>query len=325
MTVAEWAAAPGSGVVGMPTWDMVAVRKRRLAPMEQLDGADGAIWALLLDGDARLETAAGVERLHAGDAFHVDARTAYRLVALTRAEVTVGTLRAVPPLPSPLVARDFAHSNRGIVELVRICPLDPTREQPLFAASYAGLIQAAMVQAVEDAAGWPSGRGDGLRFEAEQEPDGRPGPEARFGAAPGSAGQPGSDGRFDVAPDPQLTALVSVLDAHPGRPWTVESMARVAHLSRSSLGERFRRELGRSPAQVLREVRMRHARELLASTDRAVEQIGFSVGYGSAAAFSRAFSAHHGSSPQAWRSAPGAGVQGREADASGECGDGSDE
>jgi AraC-like DNA-binding protein len=301
MTVAEWAAAPGSGVVGMPTWDMVAVRKRRLAPMERLDGADGAIWALLLDGDARLETAAGVERLHAGDAFHVDARTAYRLVALTRSEVTVGTLRAVPPLPSPLVARDFARSNRGIVELVRICPLDPSREQPLFAASYGGLIQAAMVQAVEDAAGRGAGPGDGLRFEAEQAADGRP----------------GSDG--------QLTALVSVLDAHPGRPWTVESMARVAHLSRSSLGERFRRELGRSPAQVLREVRMRHARELLASTDRPVEQIGFSVGYGSAAAFSRAFSAHHGSSPQAWRSRPGAGVQGREADASGECGDGSHE
>jgi AraC-like DNA-binding protein len=320
MTVAEWAAAPGSGVAGMPAWDMVAVRKRRLAPMERLDGADGAIWALLLDGDARLETAAGVERLRAGDAFHVDARTAYRLVALTRSEVTVGTLRAVPPLPSPLVARDFARSNRGIAELVRICPLDPSREQPLFAASYGGLIQAAMVQAVEDAAGRGAGPGDGLRFEAEQEPDGRPGSDGRFDVPAGPDGRPGSDG--------QLTALVSVLDAHPGRPWTVESMARVAHLSRSSLGERFRRELGRSPAQVLREVRMRHARELLASTDRPVEQIGFSVGYGSAAAFSRAFSAHHGSSSQAWRSGPGAGVpgvQGREADASGECGDGSHE
>ncbi|WP_333769404.1 AraC family transcriptional regulator [Streptomyces sp. IBSBF 2435] len=280
MTLAEGAAGPGSGVRGMPTWDMVAVTVRRLAPGERLDGMDGAIWALVLDGDARLETTAGAEGLHTGDAFYVDARSTYRLVALTPAEVAVGTLRAVPPLPSPLVARDFAGNNRGIAELVRICPLDPRHGQPLFAASYGGLIQAAMA----------------LVLDAS----------ARQGA------------------DPRLTELVSLLDAHPGRPWTVEGMARVAHLSRSSLGERFRRELGRSPAQVLREVRMRHARELLAGTNRPVEQIAFTVGYGSAAAFSRAFSADHGSSPQAWRSCPGPAQQ-PEADAAGQCGGGPDD
>jgi AraC-like DNA-binding protein len=280
MTVAEGAAAPGRGVSGMPTWDMVAVTVRRLAPGERLDGADGAIWALIMEGDARLETTAGADGLHAGDAFYVDATSTYRLVALTQAEVAVGTLRAVPPLPSPLVVRDFASSNGGIVELVRICPLDPSHGQPLFAASYGGLIQAAMVRALDES--------------------------ARQGS------------------DPQLAALVSVLDAHPGRPWTVESMARVAHLSRSSLGERFRRELGRSPAQVLREVRMRHAREFLAGTNRPIQQIAFTVGYGSAAAFSRAFSAYHGSSPQAWRSRPGA-AQRPEADAARQCGDGPDE
>lgn len=281
MTSVERAAAPSSGVGFVPAWDMGAVTIRRLVAGERLDGADGAVWALLLDGEARLETAAGVEALHAGDAFHVDARSAYRLVALTPAEVAVGEVRAVAPLPGgPLVARDFAQSNRGIVELVRICPLDPRRELPLFAASYGGLIQAAMLRAQEESARQDS--------------------------------------------DPQLTALVSVLDAHPGRPWTVESMARVAHLSRSSLGERFRRELGSSPAQVLREVRMRHARALLAGTDKPIEQIAFTVGYGSAAAFSRAFSAQHGSSPLAWRSRPG-GAQHSEADAARECGDDPDQ
>ncbi|WP_327289710.1 AraC family transcriptional regulator [Streptomyces sp. NBC_01198] len=280
MTLAEGVAAPGSAVRGMAAWDMVAVTVRRMAPGEGLDEADGAIWALVLDGDARLETAAGAEGLQAGDAFHVDARSPYRLVALTGAEVAVGALRAVPPLPSPLVVRDFAGSNRGIAELVRICPLDPRDGPPLFAASYGGLIQAAMVGTLDRSAPQDS--------------------------------------------DPRLTALVSVLDAHPGRPWTVESMARVAHLSRSSLGERFRRELGRSPAQVLREVRMRHARDLLAGTARPVEQIAFAVGYGSAAAFSRAFSAYHGSSPQAWRSRPGAAQCG-ETGAARQRGDGAEE
>lgn len=277
MVVAETQAASGSGVRGVPTWDMVAVTVRRLAPGERLDGVDGAIWALVLEGDGRLETAAGAEALHAGDAFHVDARTSYQLDALTRAEVAVGTLRAVPPLPSPLVVRDFAGSNRGVVELVRMCPLDPRRRSPLFTASYGGLIQAAMLRTLEE------------------------------GAPRGS--------------DPRITALVSALDAHPGRPWTVETMAREAHLSRSSLGERFRRELGSSPAQVLREVRMRHARELLAGTNRPIEQIAFTVGYGSTAAFSRAFSACHGTSPQAWRSGPGA-AQGPETGAARQSGDG---
>ncbi|SHM96682.1 helix-turn-helix domain-containing protein [Actinacidiphila paucisporea] len=280
MELAEGTAAPGSGAGGVPTWDMVEVTVLRLGPGEGLDGVCGAIWALVLDGDARLESAAGAEELHAGDAFQVDATSTYRLVAVTRAEVAVGTLRAVPPLPGPLVARDFAQSNKGLVELVRMCPLDPRRSRPLFAASYGGLIQAAMADAVDQA------------------------------------------GRRDA--DPRLAALVSVLDAHPGRPWTVESMARVAHLSRSSLGERFRREFGRSPAQMLRDVRMRHARELLTGTDRPVERIAFAVGYGSAAAFSRAFSAHHGSSPQAWRSRPAA-AQHPEADASRQRGAGSDQ
>ncbi|MET9220576.1 AraC family transcriptional regulator [Streptomyces sp. NPDC003300] len=276
MTLVDGSAAPLGGVRGVPTWDMVAVTVRRLGPGERLDGGDGAIWALVLDGDARLETAAGAEALCAGDAFHVDARTTYRLVAPTRAEVAVGTLRAVPPMPSPLVARDFAGRNRGIVELVRMCPLDPRHGHPLFAASYGGLIQAAMVQAVEESARQRS--------------------------------------------DPRLTALVSALDAHPGRAWTVDSMARFAHLSRSSLSERFRRELGRSPAQVLREVRMRHARELLAGTDKPVERIALTVGYGSAAAFSRAFSADHGRPPQSWRSHPGSG---RPPEADAACGGGS--
>lgn len=276
--MAEGAVAPRSGG-SAATWEMTGVTIRRLAPRERLDGDGGAVWALVLDGDARLETAAGAEGLHTGDAFHVGAGP-WRLLALTRTEVAVGALRAVPPMPSPLVVRDFAGRNRGIAELVRICPLDPRREPPLFAASYGGLIQAAMVRALDD--------------DARQ------------------------------APDPRLTALVSALDAHPGRPWTVESMARVAHLSRSSLGERFRRDLGRSPAQVLREVRMRHARELLAGTDRPVERIALTVGYGSAAAFSRAFSAYHGSSPQAWRSGPAA-AQCPEAGASGERGHRADE
>ncbi len=103
------------------------------------------------------------------------------------------------------------------------------------------------------------------------------------------------------SPDPVVASVMAAVAARPGEPWTVERMARLAHLSRSALGERFRRVLGRSPVEVLREVRMGEARRLLGDASRSVEHVAFAVGYGSAAAFSRAFSAHHGVAPQAWR------------------------
>ncbi|WP_370692312.1 AraC family transcriptional regulator, partial [Nocardioides sp.] len=36
-----------------------------------------------------------------------------------------------------------------------------------------------------------------------------------------------------------------------------------------------------------------------------VEQVAHAIGYGSSAAFSRAFTSQHGVSPQAWRADPG--------------------
>jgi len=45
------------------------------------------------------------------------------------------------------------------------------------------------------------------------------------------------------------------------------------------------------------------ARHLLAGGDRPVEQVAYAVGYGSGAAFSRAFTTVHGTGPQAWRDA----------------------
>jgi AraC-like DNA-binding protein len=57
---------------------------------------------------------------------------------------------------------------------------------------------------------------------------------------------------------------------------------------------------------VLRDVRMQVARKLLRDPGRTVTQVAFAVGYGSTAAFSRAFSAHQGIAPQEWRTASGA-------------------
>lgn len=245
-----------------PTWTMTGLQRVQVPHGRPVEAWAGSGWALVLDGVLRLESPSGTELLWSGDAVLVDHRVAHRLVAVRDADVTTADLRAVGAgrrLPSPLVVRDFDVRHAGVVALVDRCPLRDVRRAAQFAASYSGLIGAAMT------ASW--------------EEDDRPA-------------------------EPLDEAVATVLDAvaaRPGEPWSVDTMARLVHLSRSALGDRFRRALGRSPADVLRDVRMRQARLLLAEPGRPVEYVASRVGYGSTAAFSRAFSAHHRMSPQAWR------------------------
>ncbi|WP_036967188.1 helix-turn-helix transcriptional regulator, partial [Promicromonospora kroppenstedtii] len=93
--------------------------------------------------------------------------------------------------------------------------------------------------------------------------------------------------------------VVAALAASPGEPWTLDRMAALVHLSRSALTERFRRATGHSPMRMLREVRMHRARTLLIDRCLPVTRVAFEVGYGSVAAFSRAFTTDHGRSPLA--------------------------
>lgn len=260
--------ADGAGpATGPAPWELSALRHQRLPSGTSLAEAPGPLWTLVLGGAVTLETVNGCDTLGIGDAVLIDVRTAYRLAAAEDAELAVADLRLVvppSPVPTPLIVRDFARRNHGVAELVRTCPLGGECRPTVFSASYGGLIGAAMIAA------WQEDEGQG----------------SETGRAPA---------------DPAVAAVVAALAERPADPWTVERMAGLVHVSRSALGERFRRELGRSPVQVLREIRMQKARGLLADHSRSVDRIGHAVGYGSAAAFSRAFSAHHGVAPQVWR------------------------
>lgn len=105
-------------------------------------------------------------------------------------------------------------------------------------------------------------------------------------------------GALDPAVGPVLAALHRTL----GRPWPVDSMARLAGLSRSAFASRFSILMGQSPVAYLAERRLDHAAELLRSSIESVHSIGAAVGYSSQAAFSRAFHRRFGASPQQWRS-----------------------
>ncbi|EGL62445.1 AraC family transcriptional regulator [Agrobacterium sp. ATCC 31749] len=99
--------------------------------------------------------------------------------------------------------------------------------------------------------------------------------------------------------DPQLAPTLRRIHEDPGRNMTVEGLAQFAAMSRSTFFERFRREVGVAPMEYATGWRMALAKELLRK-DVATAEIAQRVGYGSASAFSVAFSRHAGQTPGAY-------------------------
>lgn len=101
--------------------------------------------------------------------------------------------------------------------------------------------------------------------------------------------------------DEVVGPALSQLHAYPARPWTLADLAHVTASSRTVLAERFTRLVGAPPMLYLMRWRLQLAAEQLARGSAKVAAIGAQVGYGSEAAFSRAFKRETGLSPAAWR------------------------
>ncbi|MGZ6070205.1 MAG: AraC family transcriptional regulator [Myxococcaceae bacterium] len=101
--------------------------------------------------------------------------------------------------------------------------------------------------------------------------------------------------------DPFVGRALAALHDRPAEPWTVESLAREAALSRSALAERFAHLVGEAPMQYLTRWRMQLAATLLRTRAASVFEAAVEVGYASEAAFSRAFKKIVGVPPAAWR------------------------
>lgn len=111
----------------------------------------------------------------------------------------------------------------------------------------------------------------------------------------------GQLGWLSAIRDPALARALPALHAEPARAWTVSALARRAAVSRSVLAERFSRTLGTTPMRYLARWRLQLAANRLRVTDRGLAEIAAECGYGSEAAFSRAFRRETGTSPGAWR------------------------
>jgi AraC-like DNA-binding protein len=110
--------------------------------------------------------------------------------------------------------------------------------------------------------------------------------------------------------DKQIGRVISLIHREPARPWTLESLAAEAAMSRSAFAARFTNLVGEPAMHYLARWRMHMALTWLTEDDATVAEPSHRLGYESEAAFSRAFKRYIGVSPGESRrkrdAAPGA-------------------
>lgn len=101
--------------------------------------------------------------------------------------------------------------------------------------------------------------------------------------------------------DPMVWDALRVMLDTPGDPHTVETLAEHVGMSRSAFAQRFTAAYGSGPIELLRDLRLRLAANLLTTTDLPVKRIAHQVGFTSRTAFSRVFEQRTGESPNQFR------------------------
>ncbi|WP_170062022.1 helix-turn-helix domain-containing protein [Compostimonas suwonensis] len=216
-------------------------------------------------------------RLAAGDFILVDSAEPYEIRAQEPALVDSGDLACGPYsrnalariMPGVLVACGFTTREPHMVSLLEGLRQETASGEPSLAGSraiasrFASLITAAAVRS------W-----------------------VLAGCAPAS---------WSLAVrDQHIARAIGAMRDDPGASWSLDDLARIAQSSRSAFVERFREVTGDSPGRFLTTLRMERAERLLRVENLGVGETATMLGYGSNAAFSRAFRRHVGESPVSW-------------------------
>jgi AraC-like DNA-binding protein len=101
--------------------------------------------------------------------------------------------------------------------------------------------------------------------------------------------------------DPYVAAALGAVYEALDRPWTVETLAETAGLSRAAFAARFRREVGEAPMHYVARLRVHRALTLLREERLTLTAAARQVGYGSEAALSAAVKRFTGRSPGSQR------------------------
>ena len=115
-----------------------------------------------------------------------------------------------------------------------------------------------------------------------------------------TAGQGAPPGLLRGLADSRLAPALRQMHAEIARSWTMDDLAKVSAMSRSSFFERFKSTVGLPPMEYLLAWRMAVAKHLLREERLAISQVAEHVGYSSASTFSTAFSRFSGESPSAF-------------------------
>jgi transcriptional regulator GlxA family with amidase domain len=101
----------------------------------------------------------------------------------------------------------------------------------------------------------------------------------------------------DDSASSRVSTVIEYARTHLAEPLSVGDMADLANLSTSAFARQFRDVTGRPPHQFLKEMRLSHARELVAEGDLTVTRISREVGYASVSQFISAFRSRFGMTP----------------------------
>lgn len=102
--------------------------------------------------------------------------------------------------------------------------------------------------------------------------------------------------------DHRIGRVIAYLNENLDRDLSVEEMARVVRLSGSRFAHLFASEMGTSPAQYLKRLRLKRARELLRSGNMKVKDVMQAVGILDRSHFLRDFKRAYGRGPRDYRS-----------------------
>ncbi|HEX6050717.1 MAG TPA: AraC family transcriptional regulator, partial [Gemmatimonadaceae bacterium] len=89
--------------------------------------------------------------------------------------------------------------------------------------------------------------------------------------------------------DRQIGYALGLMHRDPARAWTLSSIASEVAMSRSAFASRFAELVGEPPMRYLSRWRMHLALDMLRERDPGLAELASTLGYGSEAAFSRAF------------------------------------
>ncbi|MCR2803743.1 AraC family transcriptional regulator [Paenibacillus soyae] len=94
---------------------------------------------------------------------------------------------------------------------------------------------------------------------------------------------------------------IAYIELHAAEGLTVERLAEMAGLHRNYFSTAFTAAAGKSPQQIMTEVRMKKAAAWLKEQEATVTEIAYSLGYSTPYSFTRAFARYYGMPPTVFR------------------------